>query len=144
MKKEIYHLRLLKFANHLKEIEFSHEPEIMTEFLECDWDKEIFRCDIEINMLYLRELPKVFPEDWINVEFYSDMFGPILKDHDKLGVTNGMGKFFRLNCTPLRHMFDVLGAQKIKLWGGVVLNEQSTGKDFADNIFGYLDKGKRK
>lgn len=142
MEDKIYDLRLLKFAQHLKTIEFLYS-DIMTEFLECDWDKEIFRCDIEINMVYLRELPKVFPNEWINVGFYTDMFGPMLKDHDKLGVTNGMGKFFNLKCIALRHMFDVLGAQNIKRWGGITLDENSKGKDFAQNIFEYLDKQKR-
>lgn len=143
MKREDYNLRLLKFANHLKKVELSHEAEIMTEFLECDFENEIFRCDIEINMIYLRELPRVFPNEWVNVGFYSDIFGPILKNHDKLGVTNGMGKFFNLKCESLRHMFDILGAQKITRWGGVTLNEKSIGKDFAQNIFDYLDKQKR-
>lgn len=141
-KKSIYNKRLLLYANHLKKMEFSHE-EIMTEFLECDLESGIFRCDIEINMGYLRELPRVFPNHWINVGFYSEMFGPILRNHDKFGVTNGMGHFFNLKCSELRHMFDVLGAQNTKRWGGLILNEKSTGKDFAQNILEYLDRQKQ-
>lgn len=133
---------MMKFANHLKNID-KKDLELMTEFLNCDEQEENCICDVDVNMAYLRELPNVFPEHWLNIGSYTDMFGPVYVHQRKLAVVHGIGKYFNVGCKVIRHFFDIHGEQNTKRWGGVKLTEQSTGKDFARNIFDYIDK-KRK
>ena len=137
MKKEIYNLRLLKFATHLKAMEPTKgEPEIMIHFLKYDEDFTNCKCDVEFNMAFFRELPYVFPEDWVSEGYYSDMFGPVFKHSRKIGIIYCVGKFFNLNCDALRECFDVCGDFN----NGLHYN--SSAMDVARNIFKLLDKNK--
>lgn len=137
MKRKEYNLRLLRFANHLSKLEIDIEPDLDIHFLNWEGEFENLHCEVRFNMNFFRELPYVFPEDWTNAGFYSDMFGPLLIHGRKLCVVYGVGKFFNLNCKAVRFCFDVSGKC------GNDLYYNSSAKDVASNIFKLIDEKKK-
>jgi len=139
MKNEIYKMRMIKFANHLKNIEKNGEEELIIEHFYRDNKRKQFSCEVSVNLDYLRELKIVFPDLWVDSNPYSEHFGPVYIHQTKLGIICGLGKFFNVGCKTIRHFFDISGKQNISRWHGVRLYYNSKGKDFARNIFEYLD-----
>lgn len=139
--REIYNERLLIFADHLAGVEYHKSHDLIEEVeLVGLADKIRIHYQVKYKHWVLDELPNAF-EEWT----YHEQTGAASYPgcDPELGAAAAYIDYMRLSEDEFCHLLDIEGFQQPERFGGKKLDENSSGKDFADNI-AALVKHRRK
>ncbi len=146
MKQSVYNLRLVNFCLRIRSLQ-NHRPSIEEGAIGFREGTDNLYLWLYYDSTIFHQLPIIFPEDWFHVEYFSEMFGPLLKDYplEVINILDAVAIWFGLTNDEMAHCFDLginrkAGMQDCEKYGGMQLYYNSTPSDIAYNIDKMVQK----